>query len=113
MTIRCWVDLQHVVSAATSFDNPLVNLLAGLGPEGFQLLSGQGKYWSSFMKKEDLLSNWIGARALWHQQRQGGTIGYWVARLLKEYGAVSRKEAAKFLALGGKPDKWPCENAGF
>jgi hypothetical protein len=108
-----WVDLQHVVSAATSANDPFVNFVLGLGFEGIQAFGGQGKYWSSFMKKEDLLSNWIGARALWHQKRYGGTIGYWVARLLKEYRPVSRKEAAKFLALGGKAEKWPYDDLGF
>jgi hypothetical protein len=59
------------------------------------------------------LSNWIGARALWHQKRSGGTIGYWVARILKEFNAVSLKEAAKHIANGGKADDWPYDRLGF
>ena len=99
-----WVDLQHVISAATATNDPLLNLIFGVATEVSQ--SAWPKYWSSAWKKEDFLSNWIGAQALAYQRLYGGSIGSAVALVLKRYAPVSREEARKFIDGGGKPEPW-------
>jgi hypothetical protein len=98
-----WVDLQHVISAATATPSPGVNLILGVGQEGLQWIQGQ----KSGGKREDYLSNWIGARALARQQRVGGTIGQAVAYVLAQYRPMTRKQADEFLRNGGQREDWP------
>lgn len=99
-----WVDLQHVVSAATATNDAALNLLLGLVTEGAQSL--WPKYWPSAWKKEDLLSNWIGAQALARQRLVGGTIGDAVAFVLARYRPLTKQEAQEFLASGGTAEQW-------
>lgn len=97
-----WVDLQHVIGAATVTDSATINLVLGLAKEGEQWLGGM----KSAFKTEDFLSNWIGAQALLHQQRLGGTIGQAVAHVLAQYRPLTRKEAEDFLRTGGQREDW-------
>ncbi len=99
-----WVDLQHVISAATATNDPALNVILGIVTEGAQTI--WPKYWPSAWKKEDLLSNWIGAQALARQRLVGGTIGDAVAFVLRRYDPLTKEEAEKFLATGGKAERW-------
>ncbi len=99
-----WVDLQHVISAATATNDPALNVLLGIATEGVQTLVPD--YWPSAWKKEDLLSNWIGAQGLARQRLVGGNIGDAVAFVLLRYDPLTKREAEKFLAAGGKAERW-------
>ncbi|GEM_PF-5770150 len=98
-----WVDLQHVIGAATATPFADLNLLLGLLKEGEQWLGGM----DSAGKREDYLSNWIGAQALVRQRLFGGTIGQAVAYVLAQYRPLTRKQAAEFLRNGGQREDWP------
>ncbi|MCE9521207.1 MAG: hypothetical protein K8S25_02095 [Alphaproteobacteria bacterium] len=99
-----WVDLQHVISAATATPIPEWNVGLGVLTEVAQ--GFWPKYWSSAYKEEDLLSNWIGAKALERQKRVGGTIGEAVAHVLSRYKPVSKKEATEYLRTRHKGRSW-------
>ena len=89
-----WVDLQHVVSAAY---NPVSTLGlgdgAGLAIEVLQQIRGQK---SAFMR-EDMLSNSVGAQAVWNQMhggKLGSTIGTQVVGILRKLGKPLTREEA-------------------
>ncbi len=91
-----WVDLQHVIGAATATPYADLNLLLGLFKEVEQWSGGM----KSAGKTEDYLSNWIGAQALVRQRLVGGTIGQAVAYVLAQYRPMTRKQAEEFLRKG-------------
>jgi hypothetical protein len=91
------------MSAATATNDGLLNLTLGLGKEIEQYVEGM----KSAFKREDFLSNWIGAQALEHQRLYGGTIGQNGAYILAHYRPMTRKQAAEFLGRGGQREPWP------
>jgi hypothetical protein len=98
-----WVDLQHVIGAATTTNDPMLNELLGVAKEIEQLTGGM-RYG---FKREDLLSNAIGASALAYQRIFGGTIGQAIAHVLKRYRPTTSQKAAEFLRNGGQAEPWP------
>lgn len=98
-----WVDLQHVISAATATNDPMLNAILGVGKE---IEQGLGRNKSAF-KREDILSNDIGAAALAYQRLVGGTIGQAIAHVLARYQPMTRQQAAEFLEKGGQAEPWP------
>jgi hypothetical protein len=92
-----------VISAATVTNDPTLNVILGLAKEAEQGIGGM----KSAFKREDLLSNDIGAAALARQRLVGGSIGQAIAHVLARFRPLTRQQAAEFLRKGGQAEPWP------
>jgi hypothetical protein len=93
-----WIDLQHVVSAATNPFSPFgAGDIPGVGVEVWQGITGN----DSAFRSEDFRSNALGANAA-HSAAQGwcstcGSIGDHVARQIRSLNPVSYSDAISLI----------------
>ncbi len=94
-----WVDLQHVISGATS-PGASIGLSIDLGHafEAFQLKADS----KSAFKTEDLVSNYIGSMAAHHNAFYGSSsLGTSVSHILGQFNVLTQNEAIKYIDTNG------------